>query len=218
MRICFPIKEGRRWTLATEEHLNAPFLNVGNESTRLTLRSFAEHVEPAVRAMAEGKLVLADARAIVYDSLQALGVQLCFLVNGREWWLGDSQWMDLVLNTNCALCTNCRSYEHSMDALQTELYPAFELIRDPRNKRFRGSLDAWRAAGGRIVGRNRLVAAKDDTIWTRVSALGHCHPPFDFGYWSYFEEVDWEQAIRLRVVERNKPIQHVRCPGCVDGN
>jgi hypothetical protein len=218
MRICYPIKEGRRWILATEEHMNAPFLSVGSESARLTLRNFAEHVEPAVRAMTDGKLILTDARTIVYESVQALGVKLCFFVNGREQWLGDSEWMDLVLNTNCALCMEGESFERAIDVLQTELYPAFELIRDPRSKRPRGLLDAWRAAGGRTVGRNRLVAAKGDPIWARISALGHCHPPFDFGCWDYFEEVDWEQAIRLRVVERNKSIPHVRCPGCVAGN
>ena len=62
----------------------------------------------------------------------------------------------------------------------------------------------WAAAGGDFVG-GRMIALKDDPIWTKISRFGRPWPPFDFNSGMGREDISREEAERLGVIEPDAP-------------
>ena len=61
----------------------------------------------------------------------------------------------------------------------------------------------WAAAGGTFVG-GRMIARKDDPIWTRISRFGRPWPPFDFNSGMGVADVSRREAEQLGVIDENE--------------
>jgi hypothetical protein len=81
-----------------------------------------------------------------------------------------------------------------------DAFPAQELVRIEDRQEPRDWLGTWRAAGGQVYDGGRMIALKDDPIWTRISRFGVPYPPFDFGSGMGLADVERAEAERLGVL------------------
>lgn len=80
------------------------------------------------------------------------------------------------------------------------LYPAWEFVRVESRKEPRQSWTRrWAESGGRIYS-GRMIARKDDPVWTKLSRFGKPWPPFDYGSGMGLEDVERDEAISLGVI------------------
>ncbi len=79
-------------------------------------------------------------------------------------------------------------------------FPAQELFRSESRQVPRNWIVRWQAAGGQISDGGRLIAAKDDPIWTAISAFGTPWPPFDYNSGMDVRDISRGEAERLGVI------------------
>ena len=58
----------------------------------------------------------------------------------------------------------------------------------------------WKNAGGKFHG-GRMIALKDDPVWTKLSAFGTPYPPFDWGSGMGVRDIDRKTAIDLKLID-----------------
>jgi hypothetical protein len=78
-------------------------------------------------------------------------------------------------------------------------FPAQEMLRIEARRVPRDWPSRWAAAGGRTYN-GRMIARKDDDIWTRISRFGTPFPPFDFGSGMGVADVGRQEAESLGVI------------------
>lgn len=84
--------------------------------------------------------------------------------------------------------------------------PAQELIRVGQRRVPRDWITRWREAGGEFY-QGRMIARKDDPIWTRISRFGTPFPPFDFNSGMGLRDVLRREALQLGVITKDDVIQ-----------
>ena len=104
--------------------------------------------------------------------------------------------LNLILDHNLAQAQGYGRFvrEQNPDAL--DAFPAQELVRDWPSKVERDWPARWAAHGGTFYG-GRMIALKDDPIWTAISAFGTPFPPFDFNSGMGLESIDRAEAESL---------------------
>jgi hypothetical protein len=90
-----------------------------------------------------------------------------------------------------------------------DAYPAYELVRIENRKEPRNWTWRWVAAGGKLVGNDRMIALKTDPIWTAISAFGTPWPPFDFGSGMGLDDVSRRDAEDFGLLGPGEEIQPV---------
>ena len=119
--------------------------------------------------------------------------------------LGSDRRLNLIIDTNIKMANGYGNYAQMQDPDLLDVWPCQELIRvEDRDKKrnWEGMSGIWRSAGGQIFG-GRMIARKDDPIWTRISAFGNPYPPFDFGSGMGVRDVDRSEAESLGVIKRS---------------
>lgn len=86
-----------------------------------------------------------------------------------------------------------------------DAYPCQELKRVEEREDKRDWATRWTAAGGRFHG-DRMIARKDDPVWSAISRFGRPWPPFDFGSGMGLEDVDRDEAVALGVIEEGTTV------------
>jgi hypothetical protein len=86
-----------------------------------------------------------------------------------------------------------------------DMYPAQRLVRVEPRQTHRDWATRWREAGGKVgwVGASRtsMVALKTSPIWAALSRFGTPFPPYDFSSGMGIEDVDFETAKGLGLVD-----------------
>ena len=81
-----------------------------------------------------------------------------------------------------------------------DAFPAQEFLRiESRRVPRENWPQRWREAGGRFYD-GRMIALKNDPVWTKLSRFGRPWPPFDFGSGMGIEDVERDEAERLGVI------------------
>jgi len=81
-----------------------------------------------------------------------------------------------------------------------DAFPAQEFLRiESRHVPREDWPERWRAAGGRFYD-GRMIALKNDPVWTQLSRFGRPWPPFDFGSGMGIEDVDRDEAERIGLI------------------
>lgn len=121
--------------------------------------------------------------------------------------------LNLILRTNVDMAYNYGSFMQGMAEGAVDAFPGQELVRWEERQQHRDWADRWRGAGGTVYagsgldGRGRLIARKDDPIWTAISAFGLPYPPFDFNSGVGVRDVSYEECIRLGVMEPGERVE-----------
>jgi hypothetical protein len=110
--------------------------------------------------------------------------------------------LNLILDTNVQMAQGYGAWKQGQEPAILDAWPAQELVRVSDARVPRNWPTRWAEAGGRFFG-DRMIALKNDPIWTRISRFGLPYPPFDFGSGMDVTDVDRETAIEAGLIDEN---------------
>lgn len=137
------------------------------------------------------------------DRLQALGY---IPPAGKEGSLQDfmsAGRLRLIWDTNIRMAQEHARWKAGMDDGSRAAFPAWELVREKSRKVPREWVKRWTDNGGTMPG-GRLIALKDDPIWTKISRFGTPWPPFDFNSGMGTRAVSRETCIDLGLIKKGQ--------------
>ncbi len=108
--------------------------------------------------------------------------------------------LDVLFDTNVTQTQALAWHNAGQRESILDVWPCQELFRAIDSNKKRDWNARWRAAGGRLYG-GRMIARKDDPIWTRISRFGAPYPPFDFNSGMDIRDVSRSDAEDLGVIE-----------------
>lgn len=114
--------------------------------------------------------------------------------------LGSESRQNVIFDTNVRMAAEYGGYAQGQNEAVLDLYPCQELYREESREKPRDWQSRWEDAGGEIYD-GRMIARKDDGIWTAISAFGLPYPPFDFGSGMGVRDVRRDEAESLGVIE-----------------
>ena len=122
--------------------------------------------------------------------------------------------LNLTIDTNIRMAHGYGRFVKANDADILDDWPCWEFVRDQQRKEPRGRdtwMSRWVRSGGQLYGpsRNRMIARKDDPVWSTppFSFFGNPYPPFDFNSGMGVEEVDRDEAESLGVIKPSTVVQ-----------
>lgn len=113
--------------------------------------------------------------------------------------------LNLIIDTNTSMARNAGWHESGQTADLLFAFPCAELVRAGAARHPRPWLAKWVAAGGRLYA-GRMIARKDDPIWTKPLAaggfnrFGNPFAPFDFNSHMEMVDISRREALRLGVI------------------
>lgn len=120
--------------------------------------------------------------------------------------LRSTRRLDLILRTNADMARGYGQWTQGQDPDVLDEFPAQELIRQRRAEVPRQWRDRWTRAGGRLFS-GRMIALKNDPIWTAISRFGLPYPPFDFGSGMGVQDVDRDEAEELGLIRPTDTVE-----------
>jgi hypothetical protein len=156
-----------------------------------------QKISDLVDGIVGGELGRAEARTELKRFLGSLGAEVdeTDLTDLRS----DAR-LNLILDTNTQMAQGYGQWAQGQAAL--DQFPAQELIRLIDSRVPRDWAQRWSDAGGTFFG-ERMIALKNDPIWTRLSRFGLPYPPFDFNSGMDVESVDRDTAIEAGLIDRD---------------
>lgn len=113
--------------------------------------------------------------------------------------------LNLIVDMGHQEAAGYARWKQGQNAVIREEWPALELIRVRDSKQPRDWSARWLEEGGQFFG-NRMIALRNDPIWTAISRFGKPWPPFDFGSGMGVESVDRETAIEAGLMQEDDVI------------
>lgn len=173
-------------------------------SARVLDIEFLAGAQGQVTQLAQGKTNRAEARTELKRILGSLGADVdeSDLTDLRS-----NARLNLILDTNLRQAQGFGSWKQGQAPGVLRRWPAQEFVRVRGSKEEREDWpDRWADAGGLFYG-GRMIALKDDPVWTKLSRFGTPWPPFDFGSGMGVRDVDREEAVSLGVMAEDDEIE-----------
>lgn len=174
-------------------------------------RGVLEIAQLARRTMADGSEGALQSRQKLVADLQQLGQRLGLapLDPSKAGTLEDVtslRRLELIVDFNTQQAQEFARWKTEQDPAVLDAYPAQELVRIEDRNVPRDWQQRWQAAGGEL--RNgRMVALKNDPIWTAISRFGVPFPPFDFQSGMGLDDVSREDAEALGLIRLDEQIR-----------
>jgi hypothetical protein len=177
-------------------------------SAGVTNAEFLQAADDGINALITGTGDRATQRAELKKLLESLGYQppsederdtLTDLSSDRR--------LNLILDTGEAQAFGYGSFKQGQQEAVLDMWPAQELFDTNPGlaENRRNWAKTWSDNGGVFYG-GRMIALKNDPIWTAISRFGTPYPPFDFeSYWDV-RDITRREAIELGVIERDTVI------------
>lgn len=174
-------------------------------SAGVTNAQFLQSASDKIDQLLAGKADRATMRLELKQLLDSLGYSP---VEGEEGTLTDlssDDRLNVILDTNLQMAQGYGNWKQGQDPAVLDQWPAQELIRVIDSKEKRDWPSRWADAGGEFFG-GRMIALKNDPIWTAISRFGLPYPPFDFNSGMDVADVDRDEAIDIGLIERDTEI------------
>ena len=107
---------------------------------------------------------------------------------------------NVIVDTNAGMAAGYVQAELANSHGARMAFPAQELLRFEEREKKREWKSRWIAAGGKLYG-DRMIALKGDPIWVNISRFGKPYPPFDFNSGMGVEDVSYDEAVELGVIQ-----------------
>lgn len=107
---------------------------------------------------------------------------------------------NVIIDTNAGMSAGYASAVQSNSYGARLAFPAQELVRIEERQVPRDWRRIWTQHGGQLYG-GRMIALKGDPIWVAISRFGTPYPPFDFNSGMGVEDVSFEEAVSLGVID-----------------
>jgi len=157
------------------------------------------------------------AREVLREFLQSIGYTPEEGTAGTLQDLSSDARIDLIVRTNVEMLQGHGQHVQANDPMVLDAFPCQELYRSktvetPRQSNAGGQFNPgdgyggyfwpnkWRGAGGKFYGGGRMIAKKDDPIWSEISRFGNPYPPFDYNSGMWVKPVPRGEAIALGVI------------------
>ncbi len=98
-------------------------------------------------------------------------------------------------------------YQGAQQEYALDEWPAQEFFRCINDITPVSYVELWENAGGKLLEGGRMIALKNDPIWSRISRFGLPYPPFDEYDVMWIRDVDRTETERLGLIARNQKIQ-----------
>lgn len=161
----------------------------------------AENVLGIVLKYVEGNVNQATTRCEVRNALTEIGQQ------------AEDERLNLCIETASSLAFSCSSWmqgRENADAL--DIYPALEFKQVYQRDEPVDWMQKWRENGGRVFSGDRMVALKNDPVWSQISAFHLPFLPFDLNSGMDVDEVPRDEAEELGLLATTEKVE----PGLVD--
>jgi hypothetical protein len=171
-------------------------------SAGVTNAEFLDRASAAVDDILSGKVDRATKRLELKKVLDALQYQP---VQGEEGTLTDlssDRRLNLILDQNLQAAQGYGRWKQGQDSAVLDEWPAQELVRVIDSKVKRDWAKRWADAGGQFFD-GRMIALKNDPIWTKISRFGTPYPPFDFNSGMDVQDIDRDEAMQLGLIDRD---------------
>ena len=106
----------------------------------------------------------------------------------------------VIIDTNAGMAAGYATAIQSNSYGARLAFPAQELIRIEERQAPRNWQNIWRSHGGKIYPGGRMIALKEDPIWSAISRFGTPYPPFDFNSGMGVDDVSYDEAVELGVI------------------
>ena len=113
---------------------------------------------------------------------------------------GSEARANVIIDTNAGLAAGRVRAEIANTYGARLAFPAQELVRIEEREKPRDWRRRWTAAGGRLYA-GRMVALKGAPVWVAISRFGVPYPPFDFNSGMGVENVSYDEAVALGVID-----------------
>ena len=107
---------------------------------------------------------------------------------------------NVIIDTNAGMAAGYVQAELANSHGARMAFPAQELLRFEDRDKKRDWRSRWTAAGGKFYG-GRMIALKSDPVWVGISRFGNPYPPFDFNSGMGVEDVSYDEAVELGVIQ-----------------
>lgn len=164
--------------------------------------TFLERASQAISDLAAGTTDRATQRLALKRLAAELGIQPPEGEAGTLTDLTGDRRLNLILDTNLEMAQGYGRWAQGQDSAILDQWPAQELIRVIESKDKRDWATRWAEAGGRFFG-NRMIALKNDPVWTRISRFGLPYAPFDFNSGMDVQDVDRDEAVAFGLINRD---------------
>jgi hypothetical protein len=161
-----------------------------------------QDMDDLIGQLLEGKIDRATAREALKRRFGTLGdeVDESDLTD-----LASDARLNLILDTNVAQAQGYGSWAQGQDEAILDQWPAQELIRVQQSRVPRDWAQRWADAGGQFFA-GRMIALKNDPIWSEISRFDTPYPPFDFNSGMDVRDIDRDEAQRLGIIDRDTRI------------
>jgi hypothetical protein len=124
----------------------------------------------------------ARARELLRDSLARIGYQPSDVgaAAGSLRDLGSERRLNLIVDMQVGFARGYGDFAQGQSPAVLDQWPAQELIRVEERQHHRDWHDRWETSGGRLYA-GRMVALKNDPVWTEISDFGLPYPPYAYG-------------------------------------
>lgn len=194
-------------TSAQLEQVIAAIRERATFSARVTSAEYLQTIDNTLRGFINGEIDLATARLQLKDKLDELGYQAAPEDVGTIKDFRSDRRTDLVLNMNADFAHGYGSWLQGQDEAILDQWPAQELYRAMPAVEPRDWPSRWQDAGGTIYEGGRMIALKNEEIWTRISRFETPYPPFDYGSHMDVRDIDRDTAMELGLVDRDTVIE-----------
>ncbi len=114
--------------------------------------------------------------------------------------------LNTIIKTNVEMAQGYGQFAQGQDLELLDAWPAQELFRAEGRKVPRDWESIWKEKGGEVFG-GRMIALKDDPIWSEISAFGLPYPPFDFGSGMWVRDIDRTEAESLGLINADQRVE-----------
>lgn len=171
-------------------------------SAGVTNAEFLQSADDKIADLISGTVDRATKRAELKKLLTSLEYRPGEGEEGTLTDLSSDARLNLILDTNTEMAFGYGQWKQSQDPAILDMWPAQELVRVRDSDHPRDWPSRWADAGGEFSG-GRMIALKNDSIWTEISAFGLPYPPFDFNSGMGVQDVDRTEAVALGLIDRD---------------
>ena len=181
--------------------IQAGFRNRAFFSSRVASANILQALRDKAAEYAKGETDLSKIRMMMREDLRRLHYEPKEDDKNTIRDLFSQARLDVIVKTNVAQARGYIQHAEGMSPGAFAAFPAQEFTRIRHSRRPRQDWpERWRKAGGKTYG-GRMIALKDDPVWTRLSVFGNPFPPFDWGSGMGVLDVSRREALELGLVD-----------------
>lgn len=210
--------------------LDAEIRRTATFSAQVTDASFLSRISEVINQIVDpplepgGYMSAPKARDILRAALREIGYAAEAGKEGSLEDLASERRLNVIIKTNTEMAQGYGQHVEANDPLVLDAFPCQELYRaqtveEPRQtnggdqfspREGYGGLfwpRKWQEHGGKFYGGGRMIARKDDPVWTGISRFGNPYPPFDFNSGMWVMPVSRAEAVKLGVLAKTDRVQ-----------